>query len=606
MSDLPSMHAVATIALVAASLYLFASDRFRAPSVGLAILLTLTLGSYVFPYPGLEPTDFFARFGHEALVTVCTLLLLVKGLETTGALQPLTTGLARSWQHIPRLALPLTLVLTAFSSAFINDTPLMTILLPVILAVSLRAGAAPSRVLLPFNYAVLIGGMATTVGSSTNLLGLGVAEDLGLEPLALFDLAPPVLFAGGLGLLFVWIAARFLLPESRPASDEEAQRRFSAVLYVNEGSYAQGRALAEVLVRTQNRMHVERIQRGDDLTVASLPDTVLVAGDRLFVSDSAGNLKEYESLLGATLYNASDLQHPVSERFPLDAAGQRLAEVVITRGSPLYQRPLDMADFVYRYQLLPLAVHRGSSIGLGAHEAHAERLRAGDVILVQGTAEAIGHLKGTGSMLVLDGAVDLPRTDRAPLALAIAIAVMTANALGLVPISVSALLGVAAMLATRCLQWRHISQVLSASLLMVMVSTLCLATALDKTGAAEFVARAFVAIMPQMPLYAVLGVVMLGVTVLTNFVTNNAAAVICVPTGIYIARQLGAPEEAFVMAIIFGANMAFATPFGYQTNLMIMKAGGYTGADYLRIGIPLTAIMLVALTFALSVLYGLQ
>lgn len=606
MSDLPSIHAVATIALVAGSLYLFATDRFGAPTVGLGILLALALGSYVFPYPGLEPTDFFASFGNEALVTVCTLLLLVKGVEATGALQPLTTFLSGTWQRSPRLALPVTLVLTAFCSGFINDTPLMTILLPVVLAASLRAGAAPSRVLLPLNYAVIIGGMATTIGTSTNLLGLGVASTLGMRPLALFDLTPPVLFAGGLGLIFVWLASYFLLPERRPASGEEAKRQFSAVLYVNKDSYAQGRTLAEVLARTQNRMHVDRIQRGDDLSVACLPATVLTAGDRLYVRDAADRLKECERLLGATLYNESDLEHPVSERVPLDTAGQRLAEVVITRGSPLYQRELDVADFVYRYSLLPLAIHRGRAVEPDGHEVDAQRLRAGDVILAQGTAEAIAQLKSTGSMLVLDGAVDLPRTGRAPFALLIAIVVMAANAFGLVPISVSALLGVATMLATRCLEWRHISEALNASLLMVMVSTLCLATALDKTGAAQFIANVFVAIMPEMPLYAVLGAVMLGVTVLTNFVTNNAAAVICVPTGIYIARQLGAPEEAFVMAIIFGASMAFATPSGYQTNLMIMSAGGYESADYRRIGIPLTVIMLMALTYALSVLYGLR
>jgi di/tricarboxylate transporter len=165
---------------------------------------------------------------------------------------------------------------------------------------------------------------------------------------------------------------------------------------------------------------------------------------------------------------------------------------------------------------------------------------------------------------------------------------------------------VALMLATRCLEWRHIPQALNASLVMTMVASLCLATALIKTGAAQSLASLLVAITPSVPVYVTLGLVMLAVTALTNFVTNNAVAVVTMPIGILMARQLGVPEEPFVLAIIFGANMPFATPYGYQTNTMIMSPGGYSEADYARIGIPLTVIMLAALTAALSTAYNLH
>ncbi len=188
------------MALVVVGLWLFASDRFTLPTAGLGILILLVLGSYLFPLPGLKPVEFFANFGDEALVTVCTMLLMVKGLETTGALGPMTSLLARTWQRGAGWGLPVTLLLACVASAFINDTPLMAILFPVVLASALRAGAAPSQVLLPLNHAVMIGGMATTVGTSTNLLALGVAEDLGVGGFALFDFAPPMLLAGVLGL----------------------------------------------------------------------------------------------------------------------------------------------------------------------------------------------------------------------------------------------------------------------------------------------------------------------------------------------------------------------------------------------------------------------
>jgi di/tricarboxylate transporter len=605
LPGLPSYHALAVLALIVLALYSFSRDRYPLQTTGFAVLLLLSLGSYLFPYPGLKPTDFLANFGDDALVTICCLLAMVKGLEVTGALRPLTVGLARVWEHGPRRALLVTLIAAALASGFINDTPLMSILLPVLIACAMRGRIAPSRVLLPLNYAVLIGGMATTIGTSTNLLGVGVARDLGVGPFYLFDLTPPVIFAGILGLAFVWLAAPLLLPDRKPLLADTAPRLFSAALYINQGGYADGRTLADILVRTHNQLRVDRIQRGEDFTVASLPSMKLQAGDRLYVQDTAEQLKEFERLLGATLYNASDFDRPVSEQAPLDTEGQQLAEVVITRASPLYQRVLDAAEFLARYRLLPLAIHRGRVAGMVGDEREEMRLRAGDVILVQGTPSAVTELRAGGSMLVLDGAIELPHTDRAVPALLIMIAVVISNATGLVPITVGALLGFAAMLLTRCLRWRHIGEALNINLVMVIVASLCLGMALIRTGAADFLAQAFVAMTRAMPIAMILGTVMLAVTALANVVTNNAAVVISVPVAVGIAQHLGVSEEAFVLAVIYGANMPFVTSFGYQTNAMIMSPAGYEAADYRRIGVPLTAIMLPALTYALARMYGL-
>lgn len=605
MPSLPSYHALAVLALTVLALYLLSRDRYPPQTNGYAVLLALLLGFYLFPYDGLKPADFLASFGDDALVTVCCLLMMVKGLEVTGALRPLTQGLARAWDQSQRRALLVTLIVAAVCSAFINDTPLMTIMFPVLLACAMRSRTAPSRVLLPLNYAVLIGGMATTIGTSTNILGLGVASDLGVGPFYLFDLTPPVVLAGGLGLLFVWFAAPYLLPDRAPLLSDTAPRLFSAVLYINAGSFAQGRTVAELVARTQDRLRVERIQRGDELTVSVLSSLQLQAGDRLHVRDTATHLKEFEALLGATLYNVGDLDHPVSELAPLESEGQQLAEVVITRGSPLYQRVLNTAEFLLRYRLLPLAIHKGRGAGPPGDDAEEPRLRAGDVVLVQGTAEAIRELRTSGSMLVLDGTVDLPHTSRAMTALLIMVAMVLSNAFGLVPITVGALLGFAAMLLTRCLRWRHIGEALNANLVMVIVASVCLATALIRTGAADYLAALVLWVTQSLSAPMILAGVMLAVTALANVVTNNAAVVIGMPVAIGIARGLEVPEEAFVLAVIYGANMPFVTAFGYQTNAMIMKPAGYEAADYMRVGVPLTLIMLPVLTLFLAGMYGL-
>jgi di/tricarboxylate transporter len=602
---LPGYHALAVIALTIVVLYLFARDRYPPQTTGFAALLALALGFYLFPYPGVEPKVFFSRFGDDALVTVCAFLVMVKGLDVTGALRPLTSALARVWEKGGRRALLISLIMAAGSSLFINDTPLMAVLFPVLLACANRSNTPPSQVLLPLNYAVLIGGMATTIGTSTNLLAVGVAQDLGVGPFYLFDLTPPVLFAGSLGLLFVWVAAPRLLPKRGLPVSSPSPRIFSAVLHVNQGSLAHGMTVAEAQARTQGRMRIERIQRAEDFTVATVASMKLQTGDRLYVKDTRDRLKEFEQALGATLYNAGDLEHPVSDRVPLDSEGQQLAEVVITRASLLYQRVLEAADFVIRYNLVPLAIHRAGATGTDGRDLEKARLRAGDVILVQGSREAIRELRLSGSMLVLDGTTDLPHTDRALLAVLIMAVVVVFHATGLMPISIGALIGMAAMLVTRCLHWRHIGQALNVSLVMVIVASLSLATALVHTGAGQFVADLLVWATQGLPASVVLAGVMLAITVLANLVTNNAAAVIGVPIAISIAQALGVSEEAFVLAVIYGANMPFSTPAGYQTNAMVRNAGGYSSEDYLRLGVPLTAIMLPAFTIFLAAVYDL-
>jgi di/tricarboxylate transporter len=233
------------------------------------------------------------------------------------------------------------------------------------------------------------------------------------------------------------------------------------------------------------------------------------------------------------------------------------------------------------------------------------RLRAGDVLLVQGTSEAITRLKDSGSMLVLDGTTDLPHTHNAKRALAIMGGVVLAAALGIMPISVSALVGLGLMIVTGCLGWRDAATALSIPVVMIIVTALALGKALMGTGMADFIAVSFVSGAYGLPTPVILSGFMLLMTLMTNVVSNNAAAAIGTPIAVSIASQLGVSPEPFILAVLFGANMSFATPFGYQTNLLILSAGGYKFSDFLRVGIPLTIIMWIGFSLILPVLYEL-
>ena len=605
MPPLPDIHAIAVILMTGVTLYLFAREQIPLETTGFLVLIALVLGFYFFEYPGVEPQDFLLGFGNEALVTICALLIASKGLEVTGALQPLANLMAAGWQERPGLSLLTTLIVGAVTSAFLNNTPIVVMLLPILVAVCLRSGIAPSGVLMPMGLATLIGGMATTIGTSTNLLVVGIAETQGLPKFGMFDFTLPVLFAAVPGILFLWAIAPRLLPERKPPMSDIAPRVFKALLYVNADSFANGKTLTEVRAKTENRMRIDRVQRGDNLFVARLPSVVLQEGDRLYVSDTADRLKDYEKLLGATLYNATDVDHPVSEDVPLATEGQQLAEAVITRGSPLHHRTLKVGQFSSRFGLVPLAIHRARPSADVVGELETTRLRAGDVILVQGSRDAIADLRASGSMLVLDGTTDLPHTERANRALGIMLLVVALAATGLMPISFAALTGVVAMLLSGCLRWRDVGDALNIPVIMIIVASLSLGSAMEKTGGAEYIAEIFVALTYNLPIPLVLSGMMLLMTILTNVVSNNAAAVIGTPIAISVAYQLGVSPEPFVLAVIFGANMSFATPIGYQTNLLIMSAGGYRFSDFLRVGLPLTVIMWIAFSFALPMLYDL-
>ena len=604
-------HGIAVLILTVVALFLFTRDRIPLESSSLAILIVLIAGFQLFPYLRdgervLTPVDFFSGFGNEALITICALMMVGKALETTGALQPLANVVARAWSTRPVLALITTLVAAAVLSAFMNNTPIVVLLMPILVGVSLRAKFPVSGVMLPMGLATIIGGMSTTIGTSTNLLVVGISRDLGMHQFSMFEWVMPVAIVGGAGVLFLWLVAPRLLPDRTPPMADTSPRIFSAQLHVREGGFADGKTLSEVLAKADGQMRIDKIQRSESLFLAKLPSVTFQPGDRLFVKDSPENLKHYEQLLGATLFNISDIEHPVDEETPLRAEGQQLAEVVVTRGSPLHLRTLAAARFSVSYGLLPLALHRARAPSSQVtSDLNSIRLRAGDVLLVQGSDEAISNLKDSGSMLVLDGTTKLPHTHRAKRALAVMALVVLAAALGIVPISVSALIGLGLMIATGCLNWRDAANALSTPVVLIIVTSLALGKALMGTGMTEYLAHSFVILTSALPTPMILSAFLLLMTLMTNVVTNNAAAVIGTPIAIGIAQQLNVSPEPFILAVLFGANMSFATPYGYQTNLLILSAGGYKFSDFLRVGIPLTIIMWIGFSIILPMLYEL-
>jgi len=604
---LPNPHALAVLVLVVLALVLFSRDRIPLETSSLIVLVLLAVGFQLFPYVGpdgreLSPVDFFLGFGHQALIAVSALMILGQGLIRSGALEPVGRLLAASWRRSPALSMLLTLVICAMLSAFINNTPIVVMLLPILIGVALRTGTSPSSILLPVGLISIVGGMATTIGTSTNLLVVGVAYDMGVAQFQMFDFIVPAAIAGSVALLYLWLIAPRLLPERQVPMQSSVNRLYTAQIRLDKTSAAVGKSLSEAIDACDGDLKVEKIQRGPGVFVTPLPDVKLKAGDRITTTNTRDNLREFAHLLGGKLYSG-DVE--VDDTHPLEALNQQIAEVAITPTSRLLGVRIGQARLLSRFGLRLLALHRFNS---GEEQTRGTDLdnvvmRSGDVLLVQSTPNRLNTLKEGADFLVLDGSVNLPKTSKAPVALGIMAAVVLIAAVGILPIAISALLGVLALLATRCLTWKEAMAALSIQVVMIIVASLALGMALMRTGGADWVAQVFLVVSFGVPSFVILGGLMLAMAALTNVVSNNAAAVIGTPIAISLAQQLMLPAEPFVLAVLFGANLSFATPMAYQTNLLVMNAGGYKFNDFVRVGFPLLLLMWLVLTATLTYAY---
>jgi di/tricarboxylate transporter len=605
----PGFHAYAVMVLVVLALLLFASERVPLPTSSLLILVLLTLLFEIFPYSGesgrLRASDLFLGFGHQALVAVCALMIAGQALVRTGALEPIGRQLARWWTQSPRLAFLAALVIGAVLSAFVNNTPVVILLLPILISISLKTAKPASDLLMPLGLATSVGGMATTIGTSTNLLVVAVAADLGLRELGMFDFAFPALVAGSAAILYLWLIAPLLLPEREARLPTTSPRLFTAQLRIHDDSVANQKKMAEVIDLAGGNLEVVHIIRGKkNNRLVAIPDMVLRSGDRIIVRSTPDRLKELETVLGASLFSGDER---VDDEHPLRDTTQQIAEVVVVPGSTLDGRTLANIRFRERYQLMVLALYRSNKWASKQGTEHTEetRLHSGDVLLVQGSINNIKRLKSSRNLLVLDAKAALPISSRAPLAMLIMLGIIVSAALGLLPIAVSALCGVLLMLLSGCIKWFDATRALSAPVVLLIVTSLAMGAAMVETGGAQLIAATYVAATAGASPVLILSGLMAMMALLTNVVSNNAAAVIGTPIAIGVATQLGLPAEPFVLAVIFGANMSFATPMAYQTNLLVMNAGNYRFGDFVRVGLPLVALMWLVLSFLLPWLYGI-
>ncbi|WP_172449785.1 SLC13 family permease [Porphyrobacter sp. HT-58-2] len=611
MLEAPSLHAIAAMAVTIAMFIGFARGRYPEEIISLVIIAVIGVGLYFAPLEGNKPTDglalAFGGFGHSALITICALMIMGRGLVVTGALEPFARLLENVFRINGQLGLLAALLLAFFLSMFINDTPVMVLLIPIVVAIAAKGLMASSKILMPINCAVLLGGMATTIGTSTNILVVTIANDIGMPPIGVFQFTPIVLMAGLAAIPYLFFVMPRLLRDNSVTPDS-ARRIFHTRLRVGAGSLLAGGDLSTL----QGKLP-------EGITFHDAPSGPFQPDHRLHISGTHEAIEEAARALKGELAPSwvVDRIRRISKSQGQDIVA---VEMTVTADSRLITRTLASSGIADLYGVAVLGIHRPNRV-LGERDTYSEagdlRILEGDVLLVMGIEEDLQAFARNDGLLRLEGARELPRRSKAVLAGAIMLGAIATASIGLpwfdasgfapikLPIAISALAGAIIMFVTGCVKFDRVGRALSAKVIVLIAASLAIGRVIDESGAAEWLGQALSLGLGYLPPALVLSAIMLFVTLLTNFASNATAATIGTPIAYNIAIQLGLPPEPLVLAVLFGCNLSFATPIAYQTNLLIMSEGGYEFRDYVRAGVPLVGLMVTVLSVLLVVWYGL-
>jgi di/tricarboxylate transporter len=567
------------MAILAAMFVLFVMERTPVEVTaigGAAVMLVLGI------LPVKEATSVLSN---PAPWTIALMFLVMGGLVRTGAVEMVIAAAERHIGDRPKTTIAVLFGVIAVASAFMNNTPLVAVMIPVIIQLAVKLGTAPSKLLIPLSYITVLGGMITLIGTSTNILVDGVAADQGLEHFGLFEIAPlgiAVTIAGG---LFLAVFADRLLPVRQSMGvllNDRRKMKFFTEVAVPEESPLIGRAVMDVDIFKREGVRVIDVLRGDASLRRDLAGVSLAAGDRVVLRT------EMAELMG--LQARKDV-HLVDK---LSSVKTETVEVLIGPGCRMEGQRLGDLRIRRRYGVYVLAVHRrNQNIGRQLDDLV---VRVGDTLLLEGSVEDIQRL--AADMDLVD--VNRPRVmayrrAKAPIALAALALIVGLAALDVAPILPLALIGVAIILVTHCVDSDEAFSFVDGRLLAMIFAMLAVGEGLDQSGAVALIVGGVAPWLEGLgPFLLILAVYLIGL-ILTEFLSNNAVAVIYTPIAIELAQRLGHDPRPFVVAVMFSATLAFATPVGYQTNMMVYGPGGYKFTDFTKVGLPLNIIvMLVA------------
>jgi di/tricarboxylate transporter len=570
-----------TLAVLAAMVVaLYTEIAPPAPTVLGATLLLMLIGI-------ITPEQAFAGFSNEAPIIVASLLVVARAVDVAGIMQPIVARLFRGAETargiLARLLFPL-----AGISAFVNNTTLVAMTIPAVIDISARRNLPASRFLMPVSYAAILGGVMTTIGTSTNLTVSGLLTEAGMRPLGLFEptvVGLPIAIAG---LIVLVLLVPRLLPDRTPAGGTltETGRDFTVSMRVEPGGDADGSTVSEAGLRQLQGVFLVEIERDGRSIAPVAPDEVLEGGDLLTFVGRVDNIVDLQRVRGLASAEARQIGS-------LAGNVHAFYEVVVGAGGDLVGQTLKQVDFRARYDAAVIAIHRAG------HRVDAKlgdmALRVGDTLLILSDPAFRARWRDRQDFLVIAplSGISPRQPRRAWLIGGVFVGFILATGSGLVPILHASIAAAMIVVATRVLTVRQARDAVDLQIVVLIASAFGLGAAVSSSGLAEAIAGGLVGVMSPLGSIGALAAILIGTMVLTELLSNNAAAALMFPIGVATAVTIGADPRPFVIAIMLAASLSFLTPIGYQTNLMVYGLGGYRFSDYARVGLPLNAVTTV-------------
>jgi di/tricarboxylate transporter len=591
-----------TLAVVLLALVCFVGEWFPADVTAIVVMVVLMTLGLVTPEEGIS------GFSNSATITVLAMFILSAGIDRTGAVQSISAWLI-TWggRRVSRQILVMGAIVGPIS-AFINNTAVVAVFLPIVEDWCRKQGISPSKLLMPLSYLTVLGGMLTVIGTSTNVLASGLSAELGYGSFGLFQFTAVGVITGTIGLLYLAFVAPRWLPERRSPSDAAVLERYGLNDYISEivippGSNLVGQSLQSSQLQRRFDLDVMELIREGAHFLQPIADKRLQAGDILLVRSQPDCLLKIKETQGIEIL--PELQFGRSHAEPALTLGEEgMAEVVILPNAEIVGSTLKETRFRQRYNATVLAIQQGQTFR--RDRLGRVPIQFGDVLLVQGPKQSLlGLQTHPGFVLAQQRDIETFRREQAGVAIAILFGVVLLAALEWVPILVSAWIGVVLMLLTGCLKPGELYSSVRWDVIFLLAGLIPLGIAMENSGATQWLANQLVAIGGQWSAYAFLTLFFIMTSLVTEILSNNACVVLLLPIAAKVAESLDLNPYAFMFTVMFAASNSFMTPIGYQTNTMVYGPGGYRFADFLRVGTPLNLLMAFVTPPLIIAFYGL-